>query len=467
MTRAHVLAKAVDVIPDPIYYWRERGKGELSITQSRTEHQQLQGPDHRAAGHRRVPARARLGQAAPRAPAQGAGQRPVAVRRRPVPDQRRVPGRVHRARRQVPRPGRPAGDREAAVHAQARLPPDQTRASSSSSGSSTPGRPGSRSRPRRWSGELGRLWADLPFRGDREPEDPGQRLPAVLAGARPVRPRRGPRLARRHRLVITGCAFVPSVDITKRRHASKIVILRPRGRRRLPIVIPARSLRHPDATRWSGQDRYSYDWAGLPLRDQLPLVPGRPPLADRPVGLLHAGQGARGAGVPPGCTRRSAAPPSGRSSCEVAPRIRFGARWVGQRAAGGGDQDARGAARVRARRRASCGSTWTSTGWPRPRQAGAGAGPAEGRGHAAPPGHRAPDGRRRRLRGARARYRCASWRRPQRRAGRRRAARNGTCTSRPAARSGCGWRSRPGRPSTSTRPATRRSRSSGPGTATR
>ena len=37
MTRAHVLAKAVDVIPDPIYYWRERGKGALSITQSRTD----------------------------------------------------------------------------------------------------------------------------------------------------------------------------------------------------------------------------------------------------------------------------------------------------------------------------------------------------------------------------------------------------------------------------------------------
>src|SRR5260370_18970199 len=37
MTRAHVLARAVDVIPDHIYYWRERGLGELSITQSRTE----------------------------------------------------------------------------------------------------------------------------------------------------------------------------------------------------------------------------------------------------------------------------------------------------------------------------------------------------------------------------------------------------------------------------------------------
>jgi glycosyltransferase involved in cell wall biosynthesis len=36
MARAHVLAKAVDVIPEVIYYWRERAQGTLSITQSRT-----------------------------------------------------------------------------------------------------------------------------------------------------------------------------------------------------------------------------------------------------------------------------------------------------------------------------------------------------------------------------------------------------------------------------------------------
>ena len=36
MTKAHVLAKAVDVIPDIVYYWRERAQGKLSITQSRT-----------------------------------------------------------------------------------------------------------------------------------------------------------------------------------------------------------------------------------------------------------------------------------------------------------------------------------------------------------------------------------------------------------------------------------------------
>ena len=32
-----MLAKAVDIIPDHIYYWRERGSGALSITQSRTD----------------------------------------------------------------------------------------------------------------------------------------------------------------------------------------------------------------------------------------------------------------------------------------------------------------------------------------------------------------------------------------------------------------------------------------------
>ncbi len=37
ITRAHVLARAVDIITDPIYFWRERGAGALSITQSRTD----------------------------------------------------------------------------------------------------------------------------------------------------------------------------------------------------------------------------------------------------------------------------------------------------------------------------------------------------------------------------------------------------------------------------------------------
>ncbi len=63
--------------------------------------------------------------------------------------------------------------------------------------------------------------------------------------------------------MIEGCAFVPSVDITKRRHASKIVVLVPRNRKRPPIVLRAKSTEHPYATGWSRQDRYSYDWAGF------------------------------------------------------------------------------------------------------------------------------------------------------------------------------------------------------------
>ncbi|MBO0775509.1 MAG: glycosyltransferase family 2 protein, partial [Actinobacteria bacterium] len=41
MTQAHVLARAVDVIPDYIYYWRQRAAGALSITQNRTDIQNL------------------------------------------------------------------------------------------------------------------------------------------------------------------------------------------------------------------------------------------------------------------------------------------------------------------------------------------------------------------------------------------------------------------------------------------
>src|SRR6202035_6033160 len=39
--RAHVLARAVDVIGDHVYYWRERAAGEFSITQNRADIQNL------------------------------------------------------------------------------------------------------------------------------------------------------------------------------------------------------------------------------------------------------------------------------------------------------------------------------------------------------------------------------------------------------------------------------------------
>src|ERR1035437_6906337 len=61
----------------------------------------------------------------------------------------------------------------------------------------------------------------------------------------------------------------------------------------------------------------------FPLRDQPAVVPGRGPLADRRLGWADPGQGAgRLAGRAPGC---AAARPEFR---QVAPGIRFGARWV-------------------------------------------------------------------------------------------------------------------------------------------
>ena len=96
MTQAHVLASAVDVIPDSIYYWRERSTGALSITQSRTD---ISNYTDRITALLAIDAflRGRLaGPAGPPASAQGAGQRHLAVRRRAGPDDRQLPGRVRR-----------------------------------------------------------------------------------------------------------------------------------------------------------------------------------------------------------------------------------------------------------------------------------------------------------------------------------------------------------------------------------
>ena len=64
---------------------------------------------------------------------------------------------------------------------------------------------------------------------------------------------------------VAGRANVPSIDIPRRRNTSKVVVLRPPGLgiRRLPVVLPARSFFHPEATALSLQDRYNYDWSGF------------------------------------------------------------------------------------------------------------------------------------------------------------------------------------------------------------
>ena len=117
---------------------------------------------------------------------------------------------------------------------------------------------------------------------------------------------------------------MPSIDIPRRRNTSKIVILRPSGPgiRRLPIVLPARSFLHPEATALSEQDPYNYDWSGFRF-----TVIWR----FRGTGEWQCYMFVRGHGVwrPAGCTPRCPAPPSGRNPAEIAPGLRFGARWAG------------------------------------------------------------------------------------------------------------------------------------------
>ena len=95
----------------------------------------------------------------------------------------------------------------------------------------------------------GRLLADLPYRTDRELKIPARVYRPYWRDLDPyvevesVTWQRG-------NLVIAGLAYVPSIDISKRRYTNKIVILRPRRKFRPPIVSLASSLRHPRATRY-------------------------------------------------------------------------------------------------------------------------------------------------------------------------------------------------------------------------
>ena len=108
----------------------------------------------------------------------------------------------------------------------------------------------------------GRLLADLPYRTDKELKIPARVYRPYWRDLDPyvevesVTWQRG-------NLVIAGLAYVPSIDISKRRYTNKIVILRPRRKFRPPIVSLASSWRHPRATQISGQERYDYAWAGF------------------------------------------------------------------------------------------------------------------------------------------------------------------------------------------------------------
>src|SRR5208282_646069 len=263
MTKAHVLARAVDVIPDIVYYWRERAQGRLSITQSRTSIANLRD---------RMTALAELDEFIA---ARSTGRLLRAHQRKAlkndlwlyVQDLHKVTeayrtefadlvnGYLDHVGRRVLR-SLPASHKLAYYLVQIRAMPQLAELAAWLLEQPV------RQVPmiRHW----GRLRADLPFRtnspdsasrGGQPPENP--QTPPIHVPARVFRPhwrdldpymqvddigwardKRG----QSGRLVVTGRANVPSVDIPRRRNTAKIVILRPPGPgiRRLPVVLPAR-----------------------------------------------------------------------------------------------------------------------------------------------------------------------------------------------------------------------------------
>jgi CDP-glycerol glycerophosphotransferase len=261
MTRAHVLAKAVDVIPDYIYYWRERAAGELSITQNRTNIQNLR--DRITALHA-IDAFLR-----DHAPAKTLRQH---QRKALVNDLWLYVRDLYRVsddylteyfelvNSYLDQIGRrvlrtlPATHKLAYYLTRRRMREQLLGFITWQLDQKVATIPVVR--------RHGRLRADLPFRTDKE-----LKIPAWVY--RPYWRDLDPYVEvesvtwQRGNLVIAGLAYVPSIDISKRRYTNKIVILRPRRKFRPPVVSLASSWRHPRATQISGQEDYDYAWAGF------------------------------------------------------------------------------------------------------------------------------------------------------------------------------------------------------------
>jgi CDP-glycerol glycerophosphotransferase len=261
MTRAHVLARAVDVIPEFVYYWRERGAGELSITQNRTDITNLAD---RVSALLAIDAFLRE-RASRRLLRQHQVKALVNDLWLYVRDLHRVSEEylsgyftlAGKYLRQVePRVWRmiPA-DRKLAYYLTVkglrrpllefvdwRL--DQR-------GTAIP-----------VIRRAGRLRADLPLREDRSLAIPGWVYRPHWHDLDPFVQVDGVTWQRGN-LVITGIAYVPSIDVSRRRHTSKIIVLRPRHRFRPPVVSVAGSRPSPRATALSCQERYDYTWAGF------------------------------------------------------------------------------------------------------------------------------------------------------------------------------------------------------------
>jgi CDP-glycerol glycerophosphotransferase (TagB/SpsB family) len=273
MTQAHVLANSVDVIADPVYHWRDRDQGAPSITQSRTD----------------------LGNIRDRITALGMIDEFLRVRATPA----MLRQHQHKALLNDlwlyvgDLPGTSADYlhefAELTAGYLSRVPPAVTDELPTTRKlayyliahgllaelteyagwlAANPGRTPPMVRARGRLPIFGGLRADLPLRDDaahaipdrvfrpqRRELDPYVGIDAVAW--------RGGAGGAGAALRIEGWAYVPSMDIGRRRDATKIVALVQRGRRLPPLVLPTRQVCRPDVTAASGQHRYHYDWAGF------------------------------------------------------------------------------------------------------------------------------------------------------------------------------------------------------------
>jgi CDP-glycerol glycerophosphotransferase len=320
MTKAHVLAKAVDVIPDIVYYWRERAQGKLSITQSRTDIANLRDRmtalddiDSFIAAHSTTKLlRAHQVKALKNdlwLYVQDLHKVTEAYRAEFAD---LVNGYLDNVGRRVLR-SLPATHKLAYYLVRISGLPQLAELAAWLVEQPVRQVPIVRHR--------GRLRADLPFRTDSPVKIPGRVFRPHWRDLDPFM-QVDDITWEQDQLVVTGRANVPSVDIARRRNTSKIVVLRPPGRR-LPMVRPVRSFLHPDATALSEQDRYNYDWSGF----RFTVSPRR----FRGPGEWQCYMLVRGHGV--WRPARVHTPVRGRAERpeprQVAPGLRFGARWAG------------------------------------------------------------------------------------------------------------------------------------------
>ncbi|HXA60436.1 MAG TPA: CDP-glycerol glycerophosphotransferase family protein [Streptosporangiaceae bacterium] len=166
----------------------------------------------------------------------------------------------------------------------------------------------------------GRLYADLPFRGEL-----GLPTRVFRVSRRETKPvtRVDEIEWRDGSLHLAGRAYVPYRDLARKRDTSKFLLLT--ADRRLPRLVRMRSVPHPDATARSGQDRYVYDWAGFSCAVSPRRLRGA---GDWRCHVVVRGRElVRSAPLTTPVRGRPQRPPY----AEVAPSRRLIARWVGDR----------------------------------------------------------------------------------------------------------------------------------------